>query len=206
MSFPLKKFVSRHVVFVKSQLPFQPSFSASVAVDLPGGSPNVVPSEMVEVTSVLGHLLPIPPPQPTARFLPSLDPASQNLLPSPANSSRGISPANFSHRTSPVISYPDDTQHTLPPTTSIHPMKTRSQNNIFKPNPKYSLTVSNSHDDPKPTSHTQALKDPRWRAAMSTEFDALLRNGTWDLVSLALSQNLVGCKWVFVSNENLMTL
>ena len=32
---------------------------------------------------------------------------------------------------------------------------------------------------------------------MSKEFDALLRNGTWDLVPHTIDQNLVGCKWVF---------
>ncbi|RVW25345.1 Retrovirus-related Pol polyprotein from transposon RE1 [Vitis vinifera] len=32
---------------------------------------------------------------------------------------------------------------------------------------------------------------------MSAEFDALLRNGTWDLVPSHPTQNLVGCKWIF---------
>ncbi|RVW39718.1 Retrovirus-related Pol polyprotein from transposon RE1 [Vitis vinifera] len=32
---------------------------------------------------------------------------------------------------------------------------------------------------------------------MSKELDALLRNGTWDLVPQTIDQNLVGCKWVF---------
>ena len=41
---------------------------------------------------------------------------------------------------------------------------------------------------------SQALKDPRWHQAMSEEFDALLRNGTWDLVPRTADQNLVGCK------------
>ncbi|KAK0597790.1 hypothetical protein LWI29_028612 [Acer saccharum] len=32
---------------------------------------------------------------------------------------------------------------------------------------------------------------------MSEEFDALIRNDTWDLVPSHPSQNTVGCKWVF---------
>lgn len=32
---------------------------------------------------------------------------------------------------------------------------------------------------------------------MSAEFDALLRNGTWELVPSHPTQNLVGCKWIF---------
>lgn len=37
---------------------------------------------------------------------------------------------------------------------------------------------------------------------MSSEFDALLRNGTWDLVSPQSSQNIVGCKWMFRIKRN----
>ena len=32
---------------------------------------------------------------------------------------------------------------------------------------------------------------------MSKKFDALVRNGTWELVLLKLAQNIVGCKWIF---------
>ena len=32
---------------------------------------------------------------------------------------------------------------------------------------------------------------------MNDEFNALVRNGTWEIVSYTFMQNLVGCKWVF---------
>ncbi|RVW97975.1 Retrovirus-related Pol polyprotein from transposon RE1 [Vitis vinifera] len=35
------------------------------------------------------------------------------------------------------------------------------------------------------------------RLAMNDEFNVLVRNGTWELVSSTFMQNLVGCKWVF---------
>lgn len=32
---------------------------------------------------------------------------------------------------------------------------------------------------------------------MSEEYDALVRNGTWEIVPPDSTQNLVGCKWIF---------
>ena len=32
---------------------------------------------------------------------------------------------------------------------------------------------------------------------MCEEFEALIHNGTWDLIPPHMSQNLVRCKWVF---------
>ncbi|KAL9444347.1 hypothetical protein AB3S75_017518 [Citrus x aurantiifolia] len=57
-------------------------------------------------------------------------------------------------------------------------------------------------DDHEPTTLTQALKDHKWRRAMSDEYDALVRNGTWALFPPDNSQNLVGCKWVFRTKRN----
>ncbi|KAK1620799.1 hypothetical protein QYE76_026316 [Lolium multiflorum] len=42
-----------------------------------------------------------------------------------------------------------------------------------------------------------ALRDPRWRAAMQEEYDALQRNGTWELVPRPPSANVITGKWVF---------
>jgi hypothetical protein len=42
-----------------------------------------------------------------------------------------------------------------------------------------------------------ALGDLLWKAAMGSEFSALVRNKTWHLIPPAPGQNLVYCKWVF---------
>lgn len=61
-------------------------------------------------------------------------------------------------------------------------MQTRSKNNIFKPKILNHVTKHPLSEPIEPTSVFQALKHPEWPATMSSNFDALLRNGTWDLV------------------------
>jgi histone deacetylase 1/2 len=56
--------------------------------------------------------------------------------------------------------------------------------------------VSTISDD-EPTSTSQALQDPKWKMAMDTEFDALIRNQTWHLVPKPKGKNIIGCKWVY---------
>lgn len=48
-------------------------------------------------------------------------------------------------------------------------MKARAKNNIYKPNPEYGLIVQLGEIEP--VSHTQALKDEKWRHTMSDEID-----------------------------------
>uniref|UniRef100_A0A2N9EJB6 Reverse transcriptase Ty1/copia-type domain-containing protein n=2 Tax=Fagus sylvatica TaxID=28930 RepID=A0A2N9EJB6_FAGSY len=96
-----------------------------------------------------------------------------------------------------------------PPTTSTHPMITRSNNNITTPKlptdgtvryplPKALLATTDPISSiPKPTCFTAASKDPQWLKAMNIEFEALLKNQTWALVPPHPKQNVVGCKWVF---------
>ena len=77
-------------------------------------------------------------------------------------------------------------------------MTTRAKNNIRKPLTKMNLhTQLTKGDDNEPTTLTQALKDHKWRRAMSEQYDALVKNGTWVLVPPDRSQNLVGYKWIF---------
>ncbi|PNY17813.1 retrovirus-related Pol polyprotein from transposon TNT 1-94 [Trifolium pratense] len=41
------------------------------------------------------------------------------------------------------------------------------------------------------------MNSPEWRSAMASEFNALIQQGTWDLVPKNHASNLIGCKWVF---------
>ena len=72
-----------------------------------------------------------------------------------------------------------------PPThQNTHPMTTRAKNNIHKPLTKMNLTAIISQPSGiEPHTVNQALTDPKWRQAMNDEFDALVQNGTWKLLS-----------------------
>nr|GEZ60677.1 long chain acyl-CoA synthetase 4-like [Tanacetum cinerariifolium] len=72
-----------------------------------------------------------------------------------------------------------------------------------KPNPKYYnqkfLNLTTNHPLPsnlEPSIVNQALKDPLWRKAMDDEFNALLHNGTWELIPKA-NHVPISCKWIF---------
>lgn len=80
--------------------------------------------------------------------------------------------------------------------TRHSPIVTRSKNNIHKPITKLNLSAHLAQKV-EPTSVTQAIKDQKWRQAMSAEFNALVHNGTWELVPSSTAQNIVGCKWIF---------
>ena len=77
-------------------------------------------------------------------------------------------------------------------------MTTQAKNNITKPIQKLNLhTHKPTPQNAAPTSTSQALKDHNYRQAMSEEYDALVRNGTWELVPPDGISNMVGCKWIF---------
>ncbi|RVW52539.1 Retrovirus-related Pol polyprotein from transposon RE2 [Vitis vinifera] len=110
---------------------------------------------------------------------------------------------NQPHQLLSTNSLPPTTQPDHHTTNSNHSMQTRAKNNIRKPIQKLNLHIQLSKPlDLEPTTPTQALKDPKWRKAMSEEYDALVRNGTWELVPSNPSQNVVGCKWIFRTKRN----
>jgi len=77
-------------------------------------------------------------------------------------------------------------------------MQTRSKYGIHNPRLHPSLFLT--HSEPKTVKQALANKD--WLIAMQQEYDALLKNHTWDLVSLPPNRQAIGCKWVYRLKEN----
>ena len=50
---------------------------------------------------------------------------------------------------------------------------------------------------PEPRFYHEAVKDPKWQEAMSSEIDALVSNNTWTLTCLPSNKKAIGCKWVY---------
>ncbi|GAU41761.1 hypothetical protein TSUD_13620 [Trifolium subterraneum] len=79
---------------------------------------------------------------------------------------------------------------------------TRSQNNIFKPKRMFHATSHPLPENLEPSNIRQAMQHSHWRQAISDEFNALLRNGTWSLVPPPNNHNIVDCKWLFRIKRN----
>ena len=97
---------------------------------------------------------------------------------------------------------PSSSDFTNPPKTDTppqrtHNMTTRSMNQIFKPKQIHTVSKHPLPQTIEPTSVSQAISQPHWREAMSTELNALMKHGTWDLVLPPSNCTPVGCKWVF---------
>ncbi|OIT07020.1 putative mitochondrial protein [Nicotiana attenuata] len=85
-----------------------------------------------------------------------------------------------------------------PAAPPLQKMVTRAQTGSFKPKKPFSLSVATPTSAiMEPSCYSQAIKDVHWRRAMSEEYNAFTRNGTWELVPPSPSQNVIGCKWMF---------
>nr|GEV87961.1 ribonuclease H-like domain-containing protein [Tanacetum cinerariifolium] len=57
------------------------------------------------------------------------------------------------------------------------------------------VTQLNKTHEPK--SFLEAFKYPHWTDAMNQEMDALLRNGTWEIIELPKGRKSIGSKWIY---------
>lgn len=76
-------------------------------------------------------------------------------------------------------------------------MITRAKASIFKPK-----AFLSAHNNLEPSTTEEALSDPKWKKAMQAEYNALIKNNTWNLVPMSSELKLVGCKWVFRTKYN----
>ncbi|GKE60730.1 ribonuclease H-like domain-containing protein [Tanacetum coccineum] len=74
-------------------------------------------------------------------------------------------------------------------------MITRSQSGIVKLIDRLSLNTFLIY--PIPKNPSDALKDPQWRNAMYYEYNALVKNNTWLLVSRPAGVDMVRSMWLF---------
>lgn len=79
-------------------------------------------------------------------------------------------------------------------------MQTRSKKGIYKPKVPFTGYTDLTLPTTIPTSATHDMQIPIWKKAMQEEFDALIRNKTWDLVPATPTMNVVGSKWIFKIN------
>ncbi|KAH9681326.1 retrovirus-related pol polyprotein from transposon RE1 [Citrus sinensis] len=85
----------------------------------------------------------------------------------------------------------------LPNNIFVLQLGIRAKAGIFKPK-AYLI----DHNSLEPSIVSEALSDPKWKAAMQTEYDALIKNKTWNLVPMCSSYKPIGCKWVFRTKYN----
>lgn len=59
-----------------------------------------------------------------------------------------------------------------------------------------------ARDVKTPTTIDEAMADPNWRTATEAEYNAIVTNGTWELVRLPVGRKPVTCKWIWKVKED----
>ena len=54
--------------------------------------------------------------------------------------------------------------------------------------------------NPEPSSTSEALKHQAWKDAMVEEYQSILKNDVWDIVSRPKEKSVVSSKWLFKFN------
>ncbi|PKA62506.1 Retrovirus-related Pol polyprotein from transposon TNT 1-94 [Apostasia shenzhenica] len=166
------------------------------------GNPSIPSSTMPQGATLDSPALTLPPssrgeeptshlPHPRPSKLPSSPPCRGETSSSAQRHSDQLENPSLPSPNIQLASNP-----TTAPTYRTSPIVTRTRNRIHKPITKLNLSALLAQEV-EPKCVTQAIKDDKWRQAMSTEFDALVQNGTWELVPPNAAQNIVGCKWIF---------
>ena len=108
----------------------------------------------------------------------ALDSLDLNLNFPSSNSDLNNIPTNLSLSNSDHVSVPINSVQPETPPTRTHTMVTRSMNNIFKPKQIHTVTKHPIPPTLEPTCVSQAVSNPQWHEAMSSELTTLMRHGT----------------------------
>lgn len=120
-------------------------------------------------------------------------------------------PSTTTIPTPPPPPPPEHLKHLRPSTTNTHPMITRAHTQSLKPKiqseykaltAQRSCSSSKYHTEQDPTSFSKASKFSHWRAAMEAEYQALMKNDTWELVPRPSDANILRGKWVYKTKRN----
>lgn len=95
----------------------------------------------------------------------------------------------------------------IPITTSqnTHSMITKSKNGIHEPKNPIILSVlheSETVPEVEPVHFSQASPHLVWQKAIQEEYEALIKQGTWDLVPAPSQANVIGCQWIYKIKRN----
>ncbi|KAI0504736.1 hypothetical protein KFK09_015689 [Dendrobium nobile] len=169
--------ISRHLTFDELFFPFSGS-----AIPTPQPTHTPPPALLI--------------PHSVTQQLPQTKPVLQHVLPQTQITSV-MPPVEASPRNPPSLSStraPTPDPH-LP---HQHSMVTRSKTGSIKPTVRLNLFhhTQSSALPPDPSCYTEAVKKIEWRKAMSEEFLALQKQGTWTLVPPPDS-GVLGCKWTY---------
>ena len=185
-----------------------PSMSSPVMTSSPQFSSNRDSTTLHGDYSHVDYGLSSPsnPPGPITSPTTSKSPSEPTSSPSHSNQPNKTppnSPSSSSSSPTPIPSpSPQSSNSPPPPPQNQHSMRTRAKNNITKPIKKLTLAATPKGKSKIPTTVAEALRDPNWRNAMSEEFNAGLRNSTYDLVPPKPHQNFVGTRWIFTIKYN----
>ena len=69
-------------------------------------------------------------------------------------------------------------------------------------NPVFQAVVHSYSMEIEPKTFQQAMKSDKWKKTVNVELEAMEQNRTWDIVSLPVGKNVVGCRWIFTIKYN----
>ncbi|PKU67803.1 Retrovirus-related Pol polyprotein from transposon TNT 1-94 [Dendrobium catenatum] len=185
-----KTFLSRHVKFIEHIFPCSTDLTSTSASTLPT-NPTYIPPLSLVPTTIISTSTPSSNNSPT----PKISNSSTTLRSSSSNTDPALPNTSSSPTTASDHSAPS-----VVPQISSHRMLTRFKTGKLKPRQIISMDTVLVPTDP--TCYTQAVKQSHWRRAMSNEFEALQKQGTWKLVPPSPSQHVLGCKWIYKTKLN----